>query len=354
MAPVLSLMCICSLYLKGYRHDLEIRCRGYVFKVDQRMVCGRCAFFDKATSNRWQKTRRMIEGCANEVLSVELNGAEDHPAVVKGMLDHLYGLPYNGYDLEDSEGMTVKHKNGGGIKKSVATGAGVDDGSEEINNGEKKAFSEQRPEEVHQDNEDTTKEITQATTNDANDGDEADENSNDNEYVDPHLEEPINFHIHVYAVAEKYDIKSLRDLACQKFKDCFKDSMLKPGFFDHTIWYVFNTTSVYAQDLREATMYLLSEHRNTVFEGEGFTKRDDCIDTAFMTSLVQALIHRVSAASAQKQEEVDQKKYKCPKCHISFKGWSLRGPSQYLYPRCPNMDCAFSCPRNAWLRCSEG
>lgn len=329
--------------------DLEIHCRGYGWKVHRCVVRQQCAFVRNATSDRWQKPPGTIKGSAAGLPSIELAGDGDYPVLIRGMLAHFYGLPPGFEKWEDGKETTVDFRVGEASRSPEENSVVGNDISGKNDGVVDERHSNAQLEVVHQEIGDGIHKTTQSTGNERSDDNETDEASEDDqadESYDPQLEEPINYHVHMYALAEKYDIPSLRRAACEKFEDCFESSMLKPGFFDNTIWFVFNTTHVNSRDLRETTMKLLSKHKDAVFDGEGFTKRDDTWTTEFTTSLIRALVHGSRADSFRDPAIFGQKKkYKCPKCRTAFMGWTLS--TTYL-SHCPIANCFFECAVQEW------
>lgn len=261
------------------------------------------------------------------------------------MLDHFYGLPC-AFEKWATRGAAVADAVLDGAVKMVGVTTAVGDNSSEKSDDE---GEEKHAEKGHHKNGNATPETTQAATDETIEGNDADEDDRVDDECTEQLQEPINFHVNMYALAGLSDIPSLRGVACQRFKECFESSMLKPGFWDWTMWYVFNTTPVHVRDLREATMDLLFEDRETVFEGEGFTKKGSTLRVEITTSILQTLIRRTAVASGPLELGTRSRKHRYPRCRIHFMG-NLIHSGFFKDPSCPNADCSFCCPATQWKK----
>lgn len=158
-------------------------------------------------------------------------------------------------------------------------------------------------------------------------------------YVPPDISEPINFHVHVYAIRHYYDIPTLQDAAKDAFKQVFHEGMTHPPFFDMALVAIHETTPVSDTGLRTLTREMLNFHRNTIFNSEGFTERTTPLPMGFITSQIQTL------AAAPMPLEI--KMYNCPRCFTVFHALPMKS-GRIFY--CQKANCTYREKDTEWLK----
>lgn len=129
-------------------------------------------------------------------------------------------------------------------------------------------------------------------------------------------------HAKVYAIAEKYNIKPLKDLACTKFEIAADRDWYSP-YFPVTIGFVYTSTPPDDRGLRDIVVKLSRDHLKPLLDRPEFeSMMEDNGD--FGKDLVKAIAHRLEPGAAT---------YKCGACGKFMTAW-LNPSRNFVCPSC--------------------
>ncbi|KAH8698146.1 BTB/POZ protein [Phaeosphaeriaceae sp. PMI808] len=142
-------------------------------------------------------------------------------------------------------------------------------------------------------------------------------------------------HAKVYAIAENYDIKPLKDLARVKFEKAADRDWDSP-YFPTTISFVYTSTPPSDRGLRDIVIKRSKDHLNALLDSPEF----GCMiegNGVFGRDLVKAIAHRP-------EPEPGAATYKCAACGKSMTAWL--NPSQNVH--CPS--CGVNYSYTSWTK----
>ena len=219
--------------------DITIRCGFDEYKLHRAIICPRSAFFAAACKGDFMVSIRRDDGNSEADADQEAKTAtikldDDEPETVKRMLLYLYTLDYADGDVPDAP---IEHD---------ATAA-HDAPAEHDSLAEQVDTEPYRPPQLRRKIQTTTEE-------------EADSGTilEPLQCADPHDPRMMNNAL-VYAVAEKYDIPELKELAKQKFQT-LACSKWPHDDFHAVIEIVFSTTHDGDMGLRQIVLDICEEH----------------------------------------------------------------------------------------------
>jgi hypothetical protein len=232
----------------GKYSDLTITCNNKQWAVHKAVICSRSSFFDLACSRHFRESKTGI---------IDLPG-DDEDAVGE-MIYYLYHLDYlNDRPIShpsamfrhrayaDARRRAIPKVDFTKIEDPLLAQAGFSNHSTTVDDDSSPSPHQlgKTPQSPHSSHD----------SDDASDGEEYDD-----EYDSTESESHLFLHAQVYALAEKYDIPSLKQLARQKFEvatACYYDA---PELTD-AIRYVFSSTVDSDRGLRGVVVQLFKRH----------------------------------------------------------------------------------------------
>jgi hypothetical protein len=235
-----------SLLLKSAKYsDLTLICNGHEFPVHRAIVCPHSPFFDAACKGEFQVITRTFrtniqtktDSSLQEAHTRRVELQDDDPDTVKCMVSYMYNYDYNDEQHRKPEStQSIDSSNTGGME-----------------------------------------EIIDQTAIDSEEG-----RIPDLEEVQPTLVSSVR----VYAIADKYDIPRLKDLARQKFCNWAEKNWACDDFAA-IVKEIYESTPNHDQGLRDIVVQLIATHAQILLEKDSVRQLIEDIGVLGLSVLCQ-------------------------------------------------------------------
>lgn len=248
-----------ALHLGGKYSDLTITCNYKQWSVHRAIVCSQSGFFDGACSHQFR-----------EASSGTIDLSEDDEEAVEQMIHFLYHLDYLNQEPEQQPSAMFRHRAYSDARNKVAKKIDLAQIQDPLL--AQAGFYDQRqqstspPGSSHgRRSRSSTLEFAKMAQGKARAGtppltvDESSEEESEEEDDSTESESHLVLHAQVYALAEKYDIPSLKQLSKRKFEmaaACYYDA---PELAE-AIEYVYTSTIDHDRGLRDVVCQLFRNH----------------------------------------------------------------------------------------------
>ncbi|KAI9737356.1 MAG: hypothetical protein M1834_009510 [Cirrosporium novae-zelandiae] len=238
--------------------DLTISCGGKEFPVHRAIVCPRSPFFAAA--------------CDGEFLEAKLQRIslpEDDPEIVECVISYLYTLDYCDEE-EDTTGNIIVNTRGGHNISPVDDQAAAP--------------------------------VDATIGNDSDTDDTIPTKSHEHENPFGHEKkiDPYFRDVRVYALAEKYDIPDLKDVAKSKFLRWAENNWSHEAF-PTVVREIYESTPASDCGLREVAVQLIFDHVEEVIERKGFRELFEDVGELGLAIIVQLSRFKVKQLSAEQK-----------------------------------------------------